>query len=573
MTLTSSQEAAKSLIAGGDRWQQAGAYAQSNAAYRQALALEPAEVFAFNNRALLHRLLGDPSSSAVLLRRALAIAPVFLPALLNLGEILIAAGSKAVTPLRRLVAVVPGSTEGLKVLGDAAAVSRDRSAPRWYRASLAVDPSDASTWRNLAVVAGDGQQAAMAYLRALRPAGVPSEWGKEASAAFVGSPASRIRQLATLSPALGSAWTMLADDLKGRHHFEEAARLHTRALAIDAQDGAALANLAIVRTCQGRLENARSLLRQAGAIDPGRAEIRYNLAHVLLALGEASAGWALHEHRWRIAAYPKPAIVPGTPMWNGRRTETSTLLIDAEQGLGDCIQFLRSIPAAAKRVGHVLLKLPEPLCALARMAGLPATILSTADRTPAHDLHAGIMSLPHLLGETAPDGAPYLGAPPERAAAWRARIGTQSYRIGVAWKGSPTHPYDALRSMDATLLRPLSDISGVRLLSLQHASPTPPWIEPLAADFGKDADGFVDMAAAMTALDLVISVDTSVVHLAGALGRPTWTLLATTTDWRWGRSIDTTPWYRSMRLFRQGTPGDWQSVVDDVADALRRRPG
>jgi len=334
----------------------------------------------------------------------------------------------------------------------------------------------------------------------------------------------------------------------------------------------------------GQPRRAAEAFRTAAGLPPDPATARYHRGMALLAAGDFAEGWAEYEYRRNM-----PSLVPrqyDKPSWAGDALEGRRLLITAEQGYGDMIQFARFAPLAAPRGGAVILEAPAELLPLFAPFADALTLVATEDGpVPAADFdcHVQLMSLAGILGVTArtvPAAIPYIGVPPPRAAAWReAMRGDAGYRIGLAWAGRPSYPQDAQRSMDCAHLTPLTELEGLSLYSLQKDKTTRPMSPALAAslteDFGHLPEDFAETAAIVENLDLVITVDTALAHLAGALGKPVWTLLPFAADWRWMRGRADTPWYPAMRLFRQDVAGDWAGVMARVCAETRAliKPG
>jgi tetratricopeptide (TPR) repeat protein len=320
----------------------------------------------------------------------------------------------------------------------------------------------------------------------------------------------------------------------------------------------------------GRGDEAITAIERSLSLSPENGDAHAALAMMLLRAGQLKRGWA--EYEWRFAARNDPASMPAlsTPRWNGSPIpRDATLLLQAEQGLGDTIQFSRFASMAKQRIvgGRVIVRCDERLVDLLHSLDQSIDVVSIDSPAPAHDVHAPLMSLPHLLGMESIHSLPsYLKADPARVAHWEERI--RQYprpRIGISWAGNPAHSGDRRRSIDPQLLAPLAQVADAAWFSLQRGARSLPPFK--IVDWSAELD-MNETAALMSALDLVISVDTAMAHLAGALGRPVWTLLAFVADWRWREEAGDTPWYSSMRLFRQPAPGDWGAVVSRVAQEL-----
>jgi hypothetical protein len=298
--------------------------------------------------------------------------------------------------------------------------------------------------------------------------------------------------------------------------------------------------------------------------------LHLNLGIVLLLTGQFETGWEEYEWRFRAGAARLPPC--GQPRWMGEDLSGRTLLIRAEQGVGDTIQFCRYMPMIPAR-GRIVFEVQPGLRHLLR--NVAADVVTVGDALPPFDTWCPLLSLPHLLGMQAPV-PPYLAADADRVAVWRDRIGTHGRRIGIAWQGNPVAAAERGRSIPLREYLPLAQVPDVRLISLQKhhgleqlaTVPDGLRIETLGEDFDAGPDAFIDTAAVMQCLDMVITSDTSVAHLAGALGRPVWVGLQHVPDWRWLLEGEDCRWYPTMRLFRQPKRGDWGGVFARMAELL-----
>jgi hypothetical protein len=287
--------------------------------------------------------------------------------------------------------------------------------------------------------------------------------------------------------------------------------------------------------------------------------------------GDFERGWPMYESRWENS--PSGQRRFPQPQWQGEGLDAHRILVHAEQGLGDSLQFIRYARLIAERGGKVIVECPRTLADLFRTATGVHEVITAGDPLPAFDMHVAMLSLPLLFNTTSssiPNEMPYLFAESRRREEWRHRLATARHKIGLAWTGNPARPSLRKRHIDARILLPLMSVKDVEFYSLQ--------VDQISADTRGDSlkitdltehlHDFADTAALMMELDLIISVDTAVAHLAGALGRPVWTLLPFVPDWRWGLKGETTPWYPTMRLFRQPVLGDWDSVIQRVTREL-----
>jgi len=360
--------------------------------------------------------------------------------------------------------------------------------------------------------------------------------------------------------------------------YAEAVSWHDRSLELQPNSALTLTNKAIALAELRRFDEAFAAYHQAMAIDPSHAVADWNLALLQLLTGNFEAGWAGREARWKIPAlssrYPKLS----QPMWLGKESiEGKTILINVDEGLGDTIQFARYVPMVAELGARVILAVQEPLRPLlSELPGVSQCLAFTASELPAFDTYCSISSLPLAFGtrlETIPSAIPYLPAPSlSRLQAWEHRLGPhEKLRVGLVWSGNPRHDNDHNRSIPLRLLTRILDVDAT-FISLQK-DPRPDDKATLferteIIDLTTHLTDFAETAALVSCLDLVISVDTSVVHLAGALGRPTWILLPYRPDWRWLLGRDDSPWYPTVRLFRQSETREYGSVLDRVRTEL-----
>ncbi len=352
---------------------------------------------------------------------------------------------------------------------------------------------------------------------------------------------------------------------------EEAIAHYEKALAAQPDRAELHNNLGLALQRQLRCTEALDRYERAIALKPNYAEAHFNRAYALLLTGNLDQGWREYEWRFAVARYDRKF---DRPAWSGRPLAGQTILIHAEQGFGDALQFVRFVPAVAGRGGKVVLEAPAPLVRLARTVPSVSEVVAAGDPLPAFDWHCPLLSLPRVLGtelDSIPGGMPYLSVPSEASGIWATRIAAASgLKAGLVWAGNAVGAKDP-RHIDFGELQPLWEIAGINWFSLQVGDRAG---DLSLADRGPIVDlspwltDFAETAAAILQLDLVISVDTAVAHLAGALGRPIWIMLQYSPDWRWLLERDDCPWYPTARLFRQRKAGDWPGVVEDIAKAL-----
>jgi Flp pilus assembly protein TadD len=357
-------------------------------------------------------------------------------------------------------------------------------------------------------------------------------------------------------------WDNLGNLLRDACRLGEAEAAFARSIQLRPGRAEAHTGMGNVLTAAGRVAEADQSYRTALAIDPGHAPARYNQGNLHLLTGRFREGWAGFEWRWRRPGFQPPPRLP-QPRWTGAPTGDAPLLLHAEQGFGDTIMMARYIPAIAAN-SRVILQVQPGLERL--LASLPGTagVFARGDALPPFGQHCPLMSLPQVLG-TRPAESAYLQADSTAVATWRRRMrGLARCRVGLAWAGNPLYPADARRSIPPGALAALRAIQGVALVSLQKDGRAP---LPLH-DWTADLRDFADTAALIMALDLVIAADTAVAHLAGALGKPVWLLNRYDPCWRWQLQCTDSPWYPTLRQFRQPSPGDWYSVLANVRAAL-----
>jgi tetratricopeptide (TPR) repeat protein len=522
-------------------------------------------------------------------RLALRLQPDHADALLHLGVALAEAGrlDEALPLLHQAAQARPDSAAAQHNLGVALAQAgrRDEALDR-LREALRLQPDYAECHNNLGNVLRDlkkPDEALEHYRQAaeLRPtyAGAFNNLGlaltearRHAEAVVV------LRQATRLDPNAKEGFNNLGLACADLGRFAQAEAAYEQALRLDPGYAEAHANLGSAFKEQGRLEEALACYQLALWLQPQSVSAHYNRALTLLQAGDYRQGWAEYEWRWQRPASPLRPFPH--PRWDGSPFEGKTLLLWCEQGMGDAIHFIRYAPLVKARGGAVWLECPPEMTRLlATCPGIDRT-LPGGEGLPPFDLQVPLLSLPAIFGttlEAVPEGVPYLFVEPERVQRWKERLaGEEGLRVGVVWQGNPRFGWDHFRSFPLAALAPLAEVPGVRQISLQKG----PGAEQVRAVTGRfevedlgedlDADGaFLDTAAVMRNLDLVVSADTAAAHLAGALGVPVWVAVSAVADWRWLVGKDETPWYPSMRLFRQQRLHDWADVFMRIAAELR----
>jgi Tfp pilus assembly protein PilF len=380
-----------------------------------------------------------------------------------------------------------------------------------------------------------------------------------------------------LKPDFAEAFNNRGIALKELKRFDEALASYDKALALKPDYAEAFNNRGIALQELKRFDEALASYDKALALKPDYAEAHWNEALLRLLTGDFSRGWAKYEWRWRNESLALSTRNFSQPLWLGAAAiDGKTILLHSEQGFGDTIQFCRYVPLVAARCARVILEVERPLQKLMTNLAGATQVISKGDSLPDFDVQCPFLSLPLAFAtrlETIPSATPYLRAPVQALKNWQARLGPKARpRIGLAWSGRPTHKNDQNRSISLRSLLALLDIEAT-FVSLQKDVRTDDAAVLKERDdileFGDALKDFSDTAALISHLDLVISVDTSVAHLAGALAKPVWVLLPFLPDWRWQLDRDDSPWYPTARLFRQDNTRAWDDVIVRVHEALR----
>ena len=465
------------------------------------------------------------------------------------------------------------------------AAGRHDDAIAEFRRALDRLPALAEGWLNLAdacIRAGDLPQAADALCRLadLRPADEQTWFDLNVAYAggdMLGKAQAAIGQVLQSRPGSVPALLNLGRALAKQERLDEAMACYQSAAALRP-------DLPAVHVCVGNIlarksswAAARDQFALAVSLRPDHAMAHFFLGIALLQLGQLAEGWKEYAWRWRWAGFKdRPLRLRfETEPWDGRDLGSEPILIHYEQGYGDTIQFVRYLPMVTARGGKVVLEAPPPLVRLLKRAKGVREVVPFGTALGEAPNHAALLDLPGLFGttlENIPADVPYLDACPDDVAAWRQRLGREKrLKVGLVWAGGAGNSTDSQRSMDPGLMRPLTDVQGAAFYSLQigrnaDLSRFPPGA---VADLSPYLNDFADTAAAVSQLDLVISVDTAVVHLAGAMGKSVWMLLHFLGEWRWMDSRKLSPWYPTLRIFRQEKSGDWSDIVTQASQGLR----
>ncbi|MFV3077643.1 tetratricopeptide repeat protein [Niveispirillum fermenti] len=522
-----------------------------------AVAAGPATPALHSNRASALRRLGRMQEALESCMRALRLAPDFTDAYVNLVNILdqMQRYGDAIVAQRQLIILRPFSGEArlqlarLLILDNQAEAAIDA-----LYDLLGMQPLSVAAYVNMGVALrrlGRHEEAETAYRTALGFA--PDDSGLLSNLGII---------------------------LQDRDRYAEAIDCFQRAIACQPNSAAAHLNLSVAYRDEMRIAQSVEAARAAIRHDPGLAAAHSALAVALLMQGNYAEGFAEYEWRSRMPDFSSPKRNFTTPVWDGRDMKGRTLVVHDEQGVGDALQFVRYLPPLRARGIDIVLECNGQLTRLlGSMPGMDR-VVGRYQPLPPHDAHVSLLSLPHLLGariDNIPANVPYLATEPALEAEWAGRLaGFTGLKVGLVWAGNPEFKADRLRSPGLAAFRPLLDVAGVSFFGLQKGAGRQDLesIGPLPAcftDLGPDIGDFADTAAIMANLDLVITSCTGPAHLAGALGRPTWTVLPFAPDWRWLEDRTDTIWYPTMRLFRQERRGDWTAVLARVMAALTER--
>jgi tetratricopeptide (TPR) repeat protein len=542
---------------------QQGKLADAERIYRDILRQTPDDFDALHLSGLIALQTGRTKPCVELIGRAIGVDANVAAAHNNLGYALLILNrhAEAVASFDRAIALQPGFPEAYNNRGiGLSALKRYAEAVASYDKAITLKPDYAEAYSNR----GIGLLAIERHAEAV-----------ESSDMAV-----------ALRPDSAEAHFNRGNGLRELGRFEEAVESFDRAIALKPGHAEAYNNRGNGLVGLNRHAEALASYEKAIALNPDLEGARSNQSVCHLAMGDYERAWVMYEWRWKAGlALPRPGL-PGRPWLGDVPIDGKTILVVAEQGFGDSLQFCRYVPMLAARA-TVVLVVPRPLRRLlSGLEGVARTVVSD-DPLPAADAWIPMMSLPLAFRTTLasiPVSIPYLHADPGRSSAWRQRLAAFSgLKVGLVWAGSPkddnpkSRPMDRRRSITLQHYAPLAAIPGLCLISLQKGAAaaqtrTPP--EGMVVhDWTAELDDFADTAALVEALDLVISVDTAVVHLAGGLGKPVWVLNRYDQCWRWLLNRTDSPWYPSARLFQQQSPGDWPRVIDAVAEALRTEIG
>ena len=565
-----------------------GRIAEAVACYRQALALAPGDAEVHNNLGVALDALKRPEEAIACYRSAITLRRDFGLAHRNLAHTLQGLGRReeAIACYREAIRTGFEPATTLYDFGTLLQqLGRNAEAVDCYRRALALDPDRLAAHVNCGNALQTLRRSAEAmvcYDRAatLDPQCAEAQNGLGAALHSLGHHEAAIvclERAIALAPNSAPAYANHGNASLALGRLGAALASFRRALAVDPRCGAAYVGAGLTLEAVNHHEDAITCHRQAAAIGFDMRWANWNDALACLAIGDFAAGWQKYESRWLHPELDLPERRFSQPLWlGGTSVHGKTILLHWEQGLGDTLQFVRYAPLLAARGATVVLEAQTSLVALLRGMGGLSLVYGPGEEPPRFDCHCPLMSLPLAFGttsETIPAAVPYLRAPAEALARWRSTLpSTGAPRIGLVWAGRPAHRNDRNRSIPLARLLPPLDLAKVRAFALQPElrDGDAEMLDRFAIpNLGPRLGDFADTAAAVSLLDLVITVDTSVAHLAGALGKPVWILLPFSAEWRWLRWRSDSPWYPTARLFRQPAPGDWSGAIGLLNEALQ----
>ncbi len=456
-----------------------------------------------------------------------------------------------------------------------------------YQRVLALQPEDAETHNCLGRLfheSGDLGLARDSYLRAvtLRPdfAEALSNLGAlQMDAGELETAAAVLRRSISLKPDLLNAYCNLGSVLTKQGDALGAIEAFRTVLMVDPNNVSTLCNLGCTLDALGDNEGAESCFRMALEVDPLNSLARFNLSSHILLAGSFAEGWREYEQRWEVRQFAGKREPFVQPQWRGEPIFDATIYVYAEQGLGDTLQFARYVPLVAELGAKVVFEVQPLLYTLLKNIH-PAVrvVVGKAGRPSDVDWHCPLLSLPAAFGtdmSNIPVAVPYVHAEAGKSAAWSRRLGRGRMRVGLVWRGNPGHTRDRLRSIPIEQFGQLTRVEGPQFYSLQKGLTDLQWSQVEAStrdvvDLSEELKDFTDTAAIIANMDLIITVDTSVAHLVGAMGKPVWILVPHAPDWRWLKERTDSPWYPAARLFRQTAAGQWGDVLERVEQRLEQ---
>jgi tetratricopeptide (TPR) repeat protein len=577
----------RKLLSKGIKHHQAGRRGQAETCYRRSLKADPRCPQALHLMGLLAQQAGEYQESIRWIGQALALNPDDRDTLTSLAEAYI--GQRQIQPAsqcyQRLAELFPQSPEIHHRLGKMQERLGDWGAAlESYWRALALQPGSPDVHCSLATLQskqGAFAEAAQTCRRALalhpnQPEILTQLGNALADLGHYGAALEAHRRALALQPDSPDALFGLGYFFERKGDLASAIDSYQTALKLNPQLSRAHLLLGSARLLQGNLEEAAECFERVLESELDSAEARAYLGLLHLKQGNFRRGLSEYEDRWSTTYGFRFRRKFSQPLWRGEPLEGSRILLHCEQGMGDTLQFVRYVPLVAARGGKVILEVQPRLHRLLAHTPGAAEVICRDEALPEVDWQCPLLSLPLAFAtelHTIPAQIPYVRPDPLQVETWRQRLPGNSLRIGLAWAGNPLHPHELWRSIPLEQLAPLTNLEGATFYSLQMGAPAEQ-VKQLGPrvrliDLQGEQKDFADTAAIVANLDLVISIDTSVAHLAGSMGQPVWVILSKSADWRWFLDRDDTPWYPMTTLFRQSTLGNWKDVVARVERELR----
>ena len=538
----------------GDVMVSMGRLAEATEAYSRAISAGFRHPVMFSNQGNCLKQLGRLNEAVFAHKQAISLKPDFAEAYVNLASALQNSGllTDAIDACRKAILLKPDLAEAHYNLGVALEKNGDiDQSILAYQQAVTFKPDAAEFHSNLGNMLREKKR-------------------------FDESIAAQQRAIA-LNPGFFKAYLGLGNAFRGKGDPDAAIAAYQQAIALNPNYGHAYCNLGAVYVELDQLDAAIAAHQKAIELLPHRGESHAVLSHSLLLLGRFEQGW--EEYEWRgIAEDLPPRRSFHEPKWEGSPLEGKTILIHAEQGLGDTLQFVRYLPMVLQMGGKVIFECQPELIRLLGSITHGCQVIELNKALPPFDVQSFLLGLPRIFRtrlDSIPRQVPYLAADPDDIKVWQKRLegNVTRLKVGLVWAGNPSHSDDRNRSIAVSRFAPLANVPNVDFISLQKGSAAPQAIDPdlgfSLLDLTPNLKDMADTAALISNLDLVIGVDTAMVHLAGALGKPVWVLLPFSPDWRWMLDRNDSPWYPTMRLFRQPVRKDWDSVIQQIAQALQ----
>lgn len=572
----------------GFAYQNTGKTEEAIMHYRKAIEIEPGLVEAYNNLGILLRAKGHLEEAITCFQKALRINPNYANTYNNLGLSLKDKGNtdEAIANYKKAIHLNSDFADAYFNLAIALQGKKQiEEAISSYKKALQLNPNYSSALNNLGNIYHDkGQlnEAVDCYQEALKlkPDFVDAynnlgmtlrEKGQIDEAVI------NLQKALQINPDLAEVQNNLGNILADRGQLGEAITYFQKAVTLNTKLTSAYYNLGKIFMDKGQPEEAISYYQKAIQIEPNHGYSHWNLSLCLLLLGNFKEGWKEYEWRRKIIDFPRREF--SQPLWDGSDISGKTILLHTEQGFGDAIQFIRYTPLVAGRGANVIIECLKELISLFQNVEGINQIIAQGEQLPSFDVHCPLLSLPLKFNttiETIPAEIPYIKVNTLLVQKWKDRVrdDNSKFKVGLVWAGNPKFKDARIKACSLETFSALSQFKDITFYSLQKGDAAEQTKNPPEGmkfiDYTDEIDDFSDTAALIENLDLVISIDTAVAHLAGALGKPVWTLIPFAPDWRWMLNREDSPWYPTMRLFRQPSPGDWQSVINKVAAELRK---